>query len=90
MGGSVLLLPLVKADGRPLLMRLAEVSVKVRVEMEVDLGTGVYDVRFYNLDRPGEDIDVRQLKEVATRVFDDVSGRHGDGKPAAWNKGGVN
>lgn len=64
--------------------------MKVRLEMEVDLGTGVYDVRFYNLDRPGEDIDVRQLKEVAARVFDDVSGRTGERDNKSWTKGDVN
>lgn len=64
--------------------------MKVRVEMDVDLGSGVYDVRFYNLDQPGEDIDVRQLKEVAARVFDDVAERTSDRDGAPKFKTDVN
>lgn len=47
--------------------------MKVRIEMEVDLFSGAYDVRFHNLTRPGEDIDVTRLTAIVHRVLDSVA-----------------
>ena len=46
--------------------------MKIRVEMEIDLQTGTYDVRFQNLSHPGNDIDLTRLSKVAARVLDNV------------------
>jgi hypothetical protein len=46
--------------------------MKVRLEMEVDLSSGVYDVRFQNLSQPGEEIDLNRLAKVVGRVLDNV------------------
>ena len=47
--------------------------MKIRLEMEIDLQTGIYDVRFHNLSNPGEDIDLSRLSKVVTRVLDNVA-----------------
>ncbi len=47
--------------------------MKVRLEMEIDLQTGVYDVRFQNVTNPGDDIDLNKLSTVVTRVLDNVA-----------------
>lgn len=47
--------------------------MKVRVEMEVDLQTGTYDVRFQNLSSPGAEIDLTKLSKVVVRVLDNVA-----------------
>jgi hypothetical protein len=46
--------------------------MKVRVELEVDLSTGTYDVKFHNLSRPGDDIDLERVNRVVMRVLDNV------------------
>ncbi len=46
--------------------------MKIRVEMEIDLQTGTYDVRFQNLSHPGNDIDLTRLSKVVARVLDNV------------------
>jgi hypothetical protein len=47
--------------------------MKIRVEMEIDMSTGTYDVRFHNLTSPGEDIDLAKLARVVNRVLDNVA-----------------
>lgn len=47
--------------------------MKIRLEMEIDMQTGIYDVRFHNLSNPGEDIDLSRLSKVVTRVLDNVA-----------------
>jgi hypothetical protein len=47
--------------------------MKIRIEMEIDLSTGTYDVRFHNLSHPGEDIDLMKLSKVVGRVLDNVA-----------------
>jgi len=47
--------------------------MKIRVEMEIDMSTGTYDVRFHNLSNPGEDIDLAKLTRVVNRVLDNVA-----------------
>lgn len=47
--------------------------MKIRVEMEIDMATGTYDVRFHNLTNPGEDIDLAKLARVVNRVLDNVA-----------------
>lgn len=51
--------------------------MKVRVEMEVDLLTGNYDVKFHNLSNPGDEIDLTKVSKVATRVLDNVAVKTG-------------
>ena len=46
--------------------------MKIRVEMEIDLQTGTYDVRFQNVSHPGNDIDLTRLSKVVARVLDNV------------------
>ncbi len=48
-------------------------AMKIRLEMEVDLATGIYDVRFQNISHPGEDIDLGRLAKVVGRVLDNVA-----------------
>jgi hypothetical protein len=50
--------------------------MKVRIEMEIDLQSGEYDVRFHNLTRPGADVDVAALPEVVSRVLENVAENH--------------
>ncbi len=47
--------------------------MKIRLEMEIDLQSGVYDVRFQNVSHPGEDIDLNKLSKVVGRVLDNVA-----------------
>lgn len=66
--------------------------MKVRLEMEIDMSTGVYDVRFHNLDAPGEDIDVNKLQGVVSRVLENVAAKtqHEHELRADWGKNEVN
>ncbi len=50
--------------------------MKVRIEMEIDLHSGEYDVRFHNLTRPGADVDVGRLPELVHRVLQNVAENH--------------
>lgn len=47
--------------------------MKVRIDMEIDMISGAYDVRFHNLTRPGDDIDVPRLTTIMHRVIDNVA-----------------
>jgi hypothetical protein len=49
-----------------------ELDMKIRVEMEIDLKTGTYDVRFQNVSHPGNEIDLTRLSKVVSRVLDNV------------------
>lgn len=54
--------------------------MKVRIDMEIDMVSGAYDVRFHNLTRPGDDIDVPRLTTIMHRVLDSVAMKtHRDG-----------
>lgn len=46
--------------------------MKVRVELEVDLSTGSYDIKFHNQTTPGGDIDLDRVTRVVARVMDNV------------------
>lgn len=46
--------------------------MKVRVELEVDLTTGSYDIKFHNQTSPGADIDLERVTRVVARVLDNV------------------
>lgn len=48
-------------------------AMKVRIDMEIDMISGAYDVRFHNLTRPGDDIDVPRLTTIVHRVLDNVA-----------------
>jgi hypothetical protein len=50
--------------------------MKVRIEMEIDLHSGEYDVRFHNLTQPGADVDVARLPQMVTRVLENVAENH--------------
>ena len=50
--------------------------MKVRIEMEIDLHSGEYDVRFHNLTQPGADVDVGRLPELVHRVLENVAQNH--------------
>ena len=56
--------------------------MKIRVEMEIDLKTGTYDVRFQNLSHPGNDIDLTRLTKVVARVLDNVVVKSTEVEPA--------
>ena len=47
--------------------------MKVRIEIEIDLHSGEYDVRFHNLTSPGGDVDVGRLPQVVARVLESVA-----------------
>ena len=47
--------------------------MKIRLELEVDLLTGIYDVRFNNMSHPGEDIDLAKVSKVVGRVLENVA-----------------
>ena len=65
--------------------------MKIRLELEVDLTSGVYDVRFQNLSHPGEDIDLNKLSKVVGRVLDNVAFKTAEMEQAAPHaKLGVN
>lgn len=58
--------------------------MKVRIEMEIDLNSGEYDVRFHNLTRPGADVDVARLPTLVHRVLENVAeNREADATPKA-------
>lgn len=58
--------------------------MKVRIEMEIDLNSGEYDVRFHNLTRPGADVDVARLPQLVHRVLENVvENRHDEATPRA-------
>ena len=46
--------------------------MKIRIEIEVDTSTGVYDVKFHNLTNPGEDIDVNKIVGLSNKVLANV------------------
>lgn len=46
--------------------------MKVRVELEVDLTTGSYDIKFHNQTTPGGEIDLERVTRVVARVMDNV------------------
>lgn len=46
---------------------------KIRIEMEVDMETGTYDVRFHNLSNPGEEIDLTRMTKIVSRVLENVA-----------------
>lgn len=56
--------------------------MKIRVEMEIDLQTGTYDVRFQNVSHPGNDIDLARLSKVVARVLDNVVVKSTEVEPA--------
>ena len=63
--------------------------MKIRIDMEIDLQSGAYDVRFHNLTRPGEDIDVPQVTSIMHRVLDSVAVKtHTESMPqgSEWTK----
>ena len=47
--------------------------MKVRIEMEIDLQSGEYDVRFHNLTHPGADVDLARLPQVVHQVLENVA-----------------
>jgi hypothetical protein len=57
--------------------------MKIRLEMEIDLTSGVYDVRFQNVSHPGEDIDISKLSQVVGRVLDNVAFKTAEVEQAA-------
>lgn len=66
--------------------------MKIRVEMEIDMSTGTYDVRFHNLTNPGEDIDLGKLARVVNRVLDNVAVKttHVEATPLFPSKADIN
>lgn len=46
--------------------------MKIRLEMEIDLTTGIYDVRFHNVSHPGEAIDLHRLTDAVQRVLSNI------------------
>ena len=50
--------------------------MKVRIELEIDLHSGEYDVRFHNLTQPGADVDVGRLPQLVHRVLENVAENH--------------
>ena len=46
--------------------------MKVKIELEIDMSTGTYDVRFHNLSNPGDVVDATKVCKVASRVIENI------------------
>ena len=53
--------------------------MKVRCEIDVDLESGDYEMRFRNVSQPGARMDFVQIQPVMRRVFEDVARRQTGG-----------
>ena len=49
--------------------------MKVRLELELNMATGSYDVRFHNLTDPGKEIDLGRFTKLVVRVLENVVNR---------------
>ncbi len=46
--------------------------MKVRLELELNMENGSYDVRFHNLTDPGQEIDLGRFAKHVARVLESV------------------
>jgi hypothetical protein len=48
-------------------------SDKVKIEIVVDMESGDYDLKFFNISNPGQGIDYFKLLSIVSKVLKDVN-----------------